>query len=165
MPTSDIILVPDGQDPPDVLFDPARFEIKELYDNGRFRSDEYAHLLRDAEAATQCAELRPTTPYAPVDTTAAEVLALATATGLKYSQKYNERRGLELVPTLDLLLYHNLLGVMGMHDETFPNTAQLAIQGWRSVSVLFGRRSIVFCATVGAPAWLRAAVGRVTHRP
>jgi hypothetical protein len=83
---TDIISVPDGEDPPDVLFDPARFEVKELYDDGRRRWDEYRKLLLDAQQATQCAELRPLTHYTPIDTSPAEILELAIGIGAKYSQ-------------------------------------------------------------------------------
>ena len=53
---------------------------------------------------------------------------------------------------------------MGMYDERFPDTTILACKGWRSVSVLFGHRSIVFGTTANAPAWLRMAAGGVTQR-
>jgi hypothetical protein len=158
---TDIVSVPEGQDPPDVRFDGAQFEIKELYDDGRRRMDEYRTQLREAESATRCGELRPTRPFSPVDTTLADVMALAIIVGAAHAQRYDQA----LVPTLDLLLYHNLVDVIGMADVPFPDTAQLAQQRWRSVSVLFGHRSIVFCAAAGAPPWLRAAAGRVAHRP
>lgn len=157
---ADIVSVSAKDEPPDVLFDPARFEIKELYDEGRRRMDEYRQRLQEAQAATRCEELRPVSAYSPQATTLAEVLDLATTTGSGHSQRYDQR----LIPTLDLLLYHNLVDVMGMFDERLPNTTVLASQGWRSVSVLFGRRSIVLCATPGAPPWLRAIAGTVTHR-
>src|ERR1700682_4248788 len=139
---ADIVSLPEGEDPPDVLFDGARFEIKELYDEGRRRMDEYWQRRREAQRPERSAELRPLSPYTPTDTTLAEVFELADKVGAKYSQgSHGYDRA--LVPTLDLLLYHNLVDVIGMHDETFPDTAALARQGWRSVSVLFGHRSIV----------------------
>ncbi len=157
---ADIASVPEGQDPPDVLFDGAQFEVKELYETDRRRMDEYMQRLIEAQRAERCAELHSSTPYAPTDTTLAEVLELAVTIGAAHSQRYDPA----LVPNLDLLLYYNLVGVMGMYDETFPTTDRLTHQGWRSVSVLFGHRSIVFCAATNAPAWLRMAVGSVTHR-
>lgn len=156
----DIKSVAPRDEPPDVTFDIARFEVKELYDPERLRIDEYRQRLLEAQAARQCLQLRPTTPFTPTETTAGAVLALAVNIGAQYCAHYAPA----LVRTLDLLLYHNLVDVIGMPDETFPDTAALAHQGWRSVSVLFGHRAIVFCAAANAPPWLRGAAGAVVHR-
>jgi Putative endonuclease, protein of unknown function (DUF1780) len=147
-------------EPPDVAFGDARFEIKELYDDGRRRMDEYRARLREAERARRCTELLPLSPYSPQDTSLDEVLELAVSTGHQHATRYDRR----LVPTLDLLLYHNLQGVMEMPDYPVPSAAHLCGQGWRSVTVVFGFRAIVFCAATDAPMWLQSATGRVVHR-
>ena len=158
---ADVISVGPKDEPPDVLFGAARFEVKEIFDKGRQRETEFKSALQEAEQATTCAELMPLEDYTPIDISLADVLREAERTGLKHSQRYDR----VLVPTLDLLLYHNLIDAIGLTDEAMPSTTTLAAQRWRSVSVVFGHRAIVLSATRDAPAYLQSAIGWVAHRP
>ena len=139
----------------------ARFEVKEIFDQGREREREFKAALQSAQQALTCAELFPLEDYTPIDIALSDMLSEGEAIGLAHSKRYDKR----LVPTLDLLLYHNRIDVMGLTTESMPNTVVLCTQGWRSASVVFGHRAIVFCATPDAPLYLQSATGQVVHRP
>jgi hypothetical protein len=159
--SADIVSVEPKDEPPDVLFGAARFEVKEIFDQGRKREREFKTALQEAEEATTCAELMPLEGYTSIRISSGDVLREAEAMGLKHSQRYDPA----LIPTLDLLLYHNRLNVMGLDDQHVPSSTVLEAQRWRSVSTVFGYRAIVFCATSGAPPYLKRAVGQVSNRP
>jgi hypothetical protein len=48
--------------------------------------------------------------------------------------------------------------------DQFPNTEEMAKEGWRSVSFLKGHRSCCLFANQSAPAFLHSAVGVIFHR-
>ena len=158
---SDIVAVSRTDEPPDVRYKNARFEVKELYDKGRTRDREFKAALEAAKAATTCAELYSLEEYEPITVTLAQVLSAVESLEADHSQRYDRA----LVPTLDLLIYHNLTDVMGLIEKPYPDTTSLQAQNWRSVSVVMGHRALVFCASASAPLFLGAAVGRVAHRP
>src|SRR5262249_3318362 len=53
----EITVIPPGQDPPDIIFRHASFEVKEVLDPGRRRHDEYKQALSKAIAANDPIEL------------------------------------------------------------------------------------------------------------
>ncbi|MBP0635768.1 DUF1780 domain-containing protein [Cupriavidus sp. AcVe19-6a] len=146
------------QDPPDVAFRNARFEIKEILDPGRRRHAEYKQELERAQNITEAKDLLR--PFTPKDMSLGEIYRLCqkgAASLDKYSSDF--KRG------TDLLLYVNLRHVMDVTEQPYPDTTELEATGWRSISFVMGRRSGCFYARPDAPGFIRQAVGRVSHHP
>jgi len=150
-------LMPEADEPPDIRFQGAQFELKELLDPQRRRHKEYRDALTKANAATDPAELLE--PFTPRDATADEIYAriLDTVSGLL--RKYPPATCRDL----DLLIYVNYEDVMGLIEEPFPDVTALRDQPWRSVSFVLGQRACVLVARPDAPAFLTEAKGRIVH--
>lgn len=147
-----------ADDPPDVVFRDARFEVKEILDEGRRRHADYKQSLVKALAATDPKDLLE--GYTPRYITIGEVydLIFNLASDLakrKYPPTVRE--------SLDLLCYVDLDNVMGMVEAPYPDVSTLASLGYRSVSFLDGHRSGVFCAAPNSPVFLHSHLG-ITHR-
>ncbi|MSQ60266.1 MAG: hypothetical protein EXR36_11660 [Betaproteobacteria bacterium] len=152
-------LAPEPDEPPDVRFRDAQFELKELMDPGRRRYQEYRDSLVKAQSATDPSELLE--PFTPRDATASEIYAdiLGAASGLL--RKYPP----VACANLDLLFYVNYEDVMGLTEVPFPDVAELRAQPWRSVSFIIGHCACVLATQLDAPSFLRAAKGKIVHRP
>jgi len=155
---SDMELQPVSDEPPDIRFRGAEFELKEIMDPGRPRHLEYKKALQRASDITDPAELLE--PFRPRDTTHTEIYEKVLTTTSELLSKYVPSTG----HNLDLLFYVNLQDVMGLIETPFPNVAALCLQPWRSVSFLLGHRTCVLVARNDAPAFIRDAVGKVVHR-
>ncbi len=152
-------LSPVSDEPPDIRFRDAEFEIKEIMDPDRRRHLEYKEALEEALAATVPADfLECYTP--PKCTTLAEIYERLMNEASRLLTKYAPAT----CRNLDLLFYVNLDDVMGLDETSFPDVASLRLQPWRSVSFQMGRRACVLVARDDAPDFLKAAIGRVTHR-
>lgn len=132
-------------DPPDLVFRSACFEVIELYDKTRKRLDEYRARLKELQNARCMTDtLVPFHPPKPISYQ--ELLdEIIRALDIK-SQKY----GKPLCSTLDALVYiglpHRFLDV----TSTIPNFEELISQGWRSVSFLIPPFShVAFCKSDG----------------
>ncbi|WP_161633315.1 DUF1780 domain-containing protein [Paraburkholderia dilworthii] len=147
------------QDPPDVLFRDAQFEIKEILSKGRRRHQEYQERLRKATKSTSPSDL--VEHFTPRDVKVSDVyeLILAEATRLA-AQKYPPA----VRKTLDLLFYVNLDDVFGLVEAPFPDVSALEALEYRSVAFVMGRRSSTFVATSDSPNFIRAAIGKIVHR-
>lgn len=145
-------------DPPDVLFQDARFEVKEIMDAGRRRHTEYREELEKARAATSIFDM--IAPFTSKTITIQAIFEKCLSDSMRLTTKYPA----SLRSTLDLLFYVNPKGVSGLTEAPFPNVEEMTSQGWRSVSFLKGYSSC--CLTTGptAPASVRAALGKVVHR-
>lgn len=152
----EIVLAND--DPPDVCFRDARFEIKEIMDPNRRRHAEYKEALEKARSATSPSQL--VTEYTPKDITLQEVYDLIVASSAEYACKYSKA----FCQTLDLLYYVNLKDVMALIEQRFPDIQSLQSHPWRSVSFVIGYRSGILSASAAAPEFIRNAVGKVVHR-
>ena len=147
--------VPKAKEPPDVIFDEARFEITEVLDQGRQRDREYKTILNlvestgDLSHAVQLAELKDIVPTEIGDRTrcAADKKAYDPATKA----------------SLDLLVYVNLTE-HSFKRGAMPDPRSFAALGWRSLSVLFCWVSLVFYAAPGAPPFLQERAGQFTER-
>jgi hypothetical protein len=149
------VISPDD-DPPDVIFREARFEIKEILDPGRRRHAEFKEELDRALHATDPKDhLRP---YTPKDMTPLQVgdLILSEMEGLK-NYAPSARRNLDLLFYVDLIEHLLKDGPM-LADLTFS-----AFE-WRSIAALFGWGSFVFYAADDAPAILREHAGNLIRR-
>ena len=141
-------------DPPDVTFRSAHFEVVEVLDEGRKRHDEWKseHQRRlTAEGLDDLVE-----PYRPPEPTPfADILNLIINALAKKSARYGETVCLEL----DALVYVNLLSNVLDPKSPIPNSDELPVQGWRSVSMIMPLYSHVFLARESAPQILRDLVG------
>jgi hypothetical protein len=145
-------------DPPDVEFRDARFEIKEILDPGRRRHDEYKQELARVRRVEEVGDLL--TPFEPKEVGLDEIYRLCHGKAVSlgtYASDFKMRT--------DLLLYVNLKEVMYVREQPYPDTSELAATGWRSVSFLMGRRSSCFYAGRDAADFIKQAAGRVHHRP
>lgn len=152
------VLSPD-QDPPDVKFRDADFEIKEILSEGRRRHQEYKEGLQKALEATSPSDL--VEMYTPRDVTVFDVCAGVYVEAKRLAEtKYaaDTRAG------LDLLFYVNLSDVSGLRETPFPDLTPVDSLGWRSVSFLMGHRSCTLSVAAAAPSFLRNALRRIVHR-
>lgn len=144
-------------DPPDVEFRDARFEIKEIQDPDRHRHYEYKQELKRVREITEAKDLLK--EFTPKDIDLSEIYRLCHNEAVrhtKYSNDFKRRT--------DLLLYVNLQEVMFFAEQPYPDTSELAATGWRSVSFVMARYSSCFYASPDAPSFIQQAVGTVSHR-
>lgn len=158
---SELIGVPQGQDPPDVLFRGANFEVKEILDPGRRRHDEYRRAQARAEAAQSADELIVFGDGDPefIDPAQLGVIVGCEAARLA-AEKYVE---LKLRASLDLLVYYDRQGHFPRNGP-MPDPQAPFWSGFRSVSVLIGWAALVFWADSNAPAFLRDRMGTAAVR-
>jgi hypothetical protein len=148
-----------GEDPPDVQFRDARFEIKEILDPDRRRHQEYKDSLEEANRATTPRDLVRPAPFNEIAIAKVYELVLQNTEELS-----KNRYALALRRKLDLLFYVNLLNVYEFIEVPFPSVSALSSLGWKSVSFVKGHRSCVLTAAKDAPNFLRNNIGRVMHR-
>lgn len=153
---SDLVHVAD--DPPDVRFGGAEFEVKEILDSGRRRHAEFKASLEKAKAAKSPSELLE--HYTPRDITYAEIYELVEEKVLELSTKYSEKFRKEL----DLLFYVNLEDVHGYIENPLPPSEKLKALGFRSVSLVMGLLSGVLMVNECAPKFLSEKGPRVVRR-
>jgi hypothetical protein len=148
-------LGPVEQDPPDVQFKSASFEIKEYVDDDRRRHDEYKKLLSRLKKAKKLNDLiEPFSPPQPL--TIKDVCnKLAQFLG-EYARMY----GKSLCSSLDALVYFNLMGYYVDNKNILADISQLKAQCWRSVSIISNSVAYIFYASTDAPDFLRANVDR-----
>lgn len=150
------IVSPDD-DPPDVIFRDARFEIKEIQDPDRRRHDEYKAELKRARTLTDPKDLLQM--FIPKDKTLSEIYRHCVESTLSLEKKYP----LVVRSSMDLLFYVNLKHVFEVVEIPYPDTSGLASSDWRSVSFVMGQRSCCFFARNDAPDFIRQALGHVSH--
>jgi hypothetical protein len=150
------IINPDD-DPPDVVFRDARFEIKEILDPGRQRHSEYKAELARARTLTDSKELGQM--FTPRDEPLVDIYRRCENAAIALNNQYPAafRSG------IDLLFYVNLMKVFKVIELPYPDTSGLESLGWRSVSFVMGQRSCCFHARKDAPEFIQQAVGHVTH--
>lgn len=146
-----------GQEPPDVLFRDASFEVFFVLDEGRRLNDEWRAELERRRSAFSLSQLvrRETRPRR---IPAAELQARLAPTLRKKAHNYRER-GLEL-GELDLLACVNLKHAITDFNSSFPPPTEFLRQGWRSLSLVGPNFARVLFAHSGAPDFLRNNLGR-----
>jgi hypothetical protein len=82
---NEIVSVPKRQEPPDVRFRAAGFEVKEIMDEGRRRHADMKAQLAIVERAETDEDLFPLTSFSPVDITVGQLLDEVTALGGRVS--------------------------------------------------------------------------------
>lgn len=147
-----------GEEPVDVRYGRARFQVKAVYDDGRKMHKDYKDKLRIAEQAFFLSELSES--YSPRDATFPEIVEEVMRVVFKHGSKYSaEERA-----ALDMLVYVNLLHLGRIKPGPLPDLSSLENEGWRSVSFTWGlNASCVLLACSTAPEFIRAAHGRPVH--
>lgn len=146
-----------SDDPPDVNFRDARFEIKEILDPGRKRHREFKEQLRKSRTTEDpddllgpCTFIEDLTPEDILQLIEKELKELDRK---KYAEGDKHR--------LDLLFYINLIH-RHFKDDRIPNSYGLSRFGWRSVSALIlDRASLVYYANDVAPLFLQEKRGQL----
>lgn len=151
-------------EPPDVTFRNARFEIIELYDEDRRRHDEYRNKLKKAEAARNYSEIREVATWDLESVSLPELLVVA-------EKRLQIKKGYYSPDTkagLDVLIYVNLQKItIDDEDSVFsgPIPQSSFLRRWRSVSLVFNRLMVcVACTSISAPEFIRIASGRVIRK-
>ena len=143
-------------EPPDVVFDSARFEITIVLEQNRPLHDDWKDIAARRSSAQRIEELM--TPYRPPEVLSRqEIVDLITPPAAKKAEQYLGR-GLAL-DDLDLLVYVDRNVVLAVESPKPVVDALLRRHGWRSVSVLIPPNSYVVHASDNAPLFLRHLAG------
>lgn len=153
---SELVHVTD--DPPDVRFRDAEFEIKEILDPGRRRHAEFKAAYERAKVATCPQDLLE--DYTPRDITYQEIYSRIEANVIDFSKKYEPGTR----SRMDLLFYVNLEDVHGYIATPLPSSSRLSKMGFRSVCFIMGRIAGVLAATASAPAFLKTGEPQIRRR-
>lgn len=146
-----------SQEPPDVVFREASFEVFFVLDEGRRLNDEWrAELERRRNAFSLSQLVRREAKPRRIPT--AELQARLAPTLRKKAHNYRER-GLDL-GELDLLAYVNLKRAVPDFNSHFPPPTEYLRQGWRSLSLVGPTFARVLFAHPDAPDFLRSNLGR-----
>jgi hypothetical protein len=145
------------EDPPDVIFRDASFEVMDVHDCGRRMHREYKEALKLAETpddptriVAQDVDLKDIRPTECGDRVR---LAVQKKKATLYSAPTKAK--------LDLLAYINLTEYLLITDA-MPDPSLFAEMGWRSVSAVYCNASMVFYAATDAPQFLRQKAGTLT---
>jgi hypothetical protein len=136
VPFTEESIIASRDEPPDVLFDLARFEVLEVLDDDRRRGDELKEEVERVEKAKSIDDVLLPLP-SPKFIRLAELVPLVKDKLKGKFKKYaKDVRG-----KLDVLVYVNMCQTFfvptspGVSNEEY-DTKNLGIQGWQSVSVL-----------------------------
>ena len=147
-----------SDEPVDVVYCDAKFQVKEIYDKGRKRGDEYKESLRKAEIATSASDLLE--HYSLQKITCDDVASLVAKRASVWQQKYGPS---ECMST-DLLFYFNLQDIHVVGNVlTDVDAYSSEMAAWCSVSVFLGDCAFVLHVSEKAPGFLKTAKGKV-HR-
>jgi hypothetical protein len=148
-----------ADEPPDIRFRSASFEVKEILDEGRRRHADYKTALEKANSADSPRDLLE--PVTPRDITYAEVCNLVETEVKRFARKYAPATR----NNLDLLFYVNLEDVFGYVATPLPPPSKWEVYGFRSVSLVMGRLAGVLMAAQTAPDFLKNNGPRVILKP
>ena len=146
-------------DPPDVIFGKARFEVKEYLDDDRRRHDEFKQRLKQLRQAQKLSDLLQ--PYRPFNITMRDVSERITSFLEEYAKSY----GMTHCSSLDVLVYFNLIDCHIVDDNAKPDNSRILKQGWRSVSIITNSFAYIFIAQDSAPEFLIANSGMIKKAP
>ena|SRR5690606_1531116 len=148
---------PSGQEPPDVLFRDASFEVFFVLDEGRRLNDEWRAELERRRSAFSLSQL-VRREARPKRIPASEMQARLAPTLRKKAHNYRER-GIDL-GELDLVAFVSLKRAVLDCNSHFPPPTEYLRQGWRSLSLVGPRFARVLFAHPDAPDFLRHNLGR-----
>ncbi len=160
---AELVSVPESQNPPDVAFREACFEVCDVLDSGRRPHDEARARVEHLEQAETIEDvLVPVGSRVPL--AFVEVFNHVTEALVRKAARY----GIDVCANLDALVYVRLQNMFLDGSSSLPSCAALTKQGWRSVSFVMPPYSHVIHAGAGAPAFLGAFVGQTRqewHEP
>lgn len=145
------------QEPPDVLFRDANFEVFFVLDEGRRLNDEWRAELERRRSAFSLSQL-VRREARPKRIPASEMQARLGPTLRKKAHNYRER-GID-VRELDLIAFVSLKRAVLDCNSHFPPPTEYLRQGWRSLSLVGPRFARVLFAHPDAPDFLRHNLGR-----
>jgi len=148
---------PAGQEPPDVLFRDACFEVFFVLDEGRRLNDEWREELERRRSAFSLSQL-VRREAKPKRIPASELLRRLAPTLRKKAHNYRER-GLDL-GELDIIAFASLKREVLDLNSHFPPPTEYLRQGWRSLSLVGPTFARVLFAHPDAPDFLRTNLGR-----
>jgi hypothetical protein len=148
---------PAGQEPPDVLFRDASFEVFFVLDEGRRLNDEWREELQRRRSAFSLSQL-VRREAKPKRISAHELLQRLAPTLRKKAHNYRER-GLDL-GELDIIAFASLKREVLDLNSHFPPPTEYLRQGWRSLSLVGPTFARVLFAHPDAPDFLRTNLGR-----
>lgn len=141
-------------DPPDIIFQDAKFEVRDLLDEGRRRGDEYKERHKTLTEATSIEDTL-LLYKSPTPISYKKIFELVTAALSKKALRY----GKVGCSNLDALVYVNLQNRFLNPNSNISNFNILVSQGWRSVSFVNPPYSHVIFAHENAPKFLKAKAG------
>ena len=146
-------LVPGRQEPVDIEFRKARFQLTEVIDEDRRRGDDWRERQTEYENARSPGDLLE--PWKnPEPVSLADVVALM---GGKLRSKAKKYPG----ANVDILVYVNLSNKFLNPKFQWPEVGHLREFGWRSISFVFPPYGGVVIAGESAPTFLRDSKGKV----
>ena len=146
-----------GQEPPDVLFGDARFEVFFVLDEGRRLNDEWRAELQRRRSAYSLSQL-VRREARPKRIPASKLLQRLGPTLHKKATNYKER-DIDL-RQLDIIAFSSLKREVLDLNSHFPPPTEYLRQGWRSLSLVGPTFARVLFAQPDAPDFLRNNLGR-----
>ena len=143
----------EADEPADVSFRDAKFQVKEIMDEGRRRTDEFKTALDKAEKAKNYRDLQEQSTLIDIPFSDAVKYCHTYAMELISLSKYGTRE----LKDIDLLCYFNLQD----YHEAPPNDVQYEALGFLSLSVVGNRYCEVVYAATGAPQFLKDNIGKI----
>ena len=146
-----------SQEPPDVLFGEARFEVFFVLDEGRRLNDEWREELQRRRSAYSLSQL-VRREARPKRIPASKLLQRLGPTLHKKAKNYQER-DIDL-GQLDIVAFSSLKREVLDLNSHFPPPTEYLRQGWRSLSLVGPTFARVLFAQPDAPDFLRNNLGR-----
>lgn len=146
-----------ADDPPDVLFREARFEIKEVLDQGRRRHAEFKESLDRAREAKVVEDLFESTEAR--DITWTDAVNLIRARMPELVEKYDKSTR----SSLDILFYVNLENVYGFIPAELPSNQSWSGYGFRSILMVMGKWSGILSVSDRSPSFLLGEGARMVE--
>jgi hypothetical protein len=146
------------EEPVDVFFSSARFQMREILDAKYKRTDEWRNKAELLKSATCIDDLKEPTMSSKA-MTFPELYSFICDALQKKSVRYGAER-----EKLDMLVYVNLQDRFLAEHQIVTDLEALKAQGWRSASMLFVPFASVLYANVSAPDFLRERAGCVLNK-
>jgi len=145
----------EADEPADVAFRDAQFQVKELFPEGKRRGDEYKEKLKKALDTETDSDLLE--QYTPSSISFTEIVELCSEYTSKLIDEF--KYGVVERKKVDLLFYFNYVRC----HEIPPDNYEFNINGFRSVSVVGNRYCSVLSATNDAPDFIKSSIGNVIN--
>lgn len=142
-------ILPGKEEPIDIEFQNARFQIKEMMDPDRKRHEEYKKAVEKYKNSESLSELIER--FTPMFVQLQKICYGLTG----FLKPYASKLGKELCAQVDVLLYVNLQDYFSKHENNVIDYSGLVKQNWRSVSMVTGDWGYIFYALETSPVFLK----------